>query len=41
MDGPVHEQELPGIGYRYDIDTLDGRLSVVIHPGRATCWSWR
>lgn len=31
MDGPIHEQELPGIGYRYDVDTEEGPLSVVIH----------
>jgi len=27
----VEEQELPGIGHRYDLDVEGGRISVVIH----------
>ncbi len=29
--GVIHEQELPGIGKRYDQATEDGQVSVVIH----------
>ena len=31
LSGAMHEQELPGIGKRYDQTTEDGRISVVIH----------
>jgi TrkA domain protein len=31
MSGAMHEQELPGIGTRYDQTTEDGQVSVVIH----------
>lgn len=31
VSGEIHEQELPGIGKRYDQATEDGLLSVVIH----------
>ena len=31
MSGGMHEQELPGIGKRYDQTTEDGQISVVIH----------
>ena len=27
----MQEQELPGIGYRYDLDVEGGRISIVIH----------
>ena len=29
----MQEQELPGIGHRYDLDVEGGRVSVVIHHG--------
>ena len=31
LSGAIHEQELPGIGKRYDQATEDGLVSVVIH----------
>lgn len=31
LSGAMHEQELPGIGKRYDQTTEDGQISVVIH----------
>jgi len=31
LSGAMHEQELPGIGKRYDQSTEDGQISVVIH----------
>ena len=31
VSGAMHEQELPGIGKRYDQTTEDGLISVVIH----------
>lgn len=31
LSGAMHEQELPGIGKRYDQATEDGQISVVIH----------
>lgn len=33
MPDDVQEQELPGIGHRYDLDAEGGRISVVIHHG--------